>query len=95
MEQSSEMLASPKMAKLAHELKNRYPDRIVLYDLPPLLATDDCLAFMSNVDATLFVVAEGETPQPDIERAMMLLGDSPMIGTVLNKSAQKQYNAYL
>jgi capsular exopolysaccharide synthesis family protein len=94
MEQSSEMLASPKVAKLAHELKNRYPDRVVLYDLPPLLATDDCLAFMSNVDATLCVVAEGETPRPDIERAMMLLGDSHLIGTVLNKSTQKQFNAY-
>ena len=95
MEKSSEMLASPKMTRLAHELKNRYPDRMVLYDLPPMLDTDDCLAFMSNVEALLFVVAEGETPTHDIERALALAGDSYVVGTILNKSAQKSFNAYL
>lgn len=96
MDKSSEMLASPKMTRLAHELKNRYPDRMVIYDLPPMLDTDDCLAFMSNVEALLFVVAEGETPAHDIDRALALVaGDSYIVGTILNKSAQKSFNAYL
>jgi Mrp family chromosome partitioning ATPase len=95
MEQTSEVLASPKMSGLAYELKNRYPDRLVIYDMPPVLATDDCLAFMPCVDAALFVVAEGETPRSDIERAMYLLREHPLVGTVLNKAAQPNFNAYL
>lgn len=95
IEQTSEILASPKMSGLAYELKNRYPDRLVIYDMPPVLATDDCLAFLPCVDAALFVVAEGETPKSDIERAMYLMREHPLVGTVLNKAAQPNFNAYL
>lgn len=93
IDKSSEMLASPRMAKLAHELKNRYPDRIVIYDMPPLLATDDCLAFMPYVDATLLVVGEGKTSEAEIERAMAMVRDSYMIGTILNDSTERNYQA--
>lgn len=93
MDKSSEVLGSPAMARLAHELKNRYPDRIVVYDMPPILPTDDCLAFMPNVDAALFVVAEGDSAKPDVERALSLLKDSHIIGTVLNKSVEKKVEA--
>lgn len=91
VEKSSEMLASPKMARLAHELKNRYPDRIVIYDMPALLPTDDCLAFMPYVDATMLVVSEGMTSEQDIERAMEMVRDSHMIGAILNNSAERNY----
>jgi Mrp family chromosome partitioning ATPase len=95
VEKSSELLASPKMQKLAQELKNRYPDRLVMYDLPPLLATDDCLAFLPNVDATLFVAREGVTTEAQIERSLGLLKSKTMIGTILNGSRQTDFNAYL
>ena len=93
MDKSSEVLGSPAMARLAHELKNRYPDRIVIYDMPPVLLTDDCLAFMANVDAALFVVAEGESAKADVERSLSLLKDCHVIGTVLNKSLEKRATA--
>lgn len=91
MEKSSEMLASPRMVRLAHELKNRYPDRIVIYDMPPLLATDDCLAFMPHVDATMLVVSEGKTTKAEIERSLGMLRGSHMIGAILNDSMQQDY----
>ena len=47
---SSELLGTPRMAKLASELKTRYADRIVIYDMPPLLTQDDTLAFLPLVD---------------------------------------------
>jgi Mrp family chromosome partitioning ATPase len=87
------VLGSPLIARLANELKHRYPDRLVIYDMPPLLATDDCLAFLANVDATLFVVAEGETAATDVERSLALLKDNHVIGTVLNKSLEKKISA--
>lgn len=91
---SSEFLSSPRVDSLAQELKDRYPDRIVIYDLAPLLLTDDYLVFMQNVDACLLVIEEGATKKDDIERAVELLKDSNLIGTVLNKSAQKTFSAY-
>lgn len=83
---SSEMLSSPRMVQLVDELKNRYPSRIVLFDLPPLLATDDALAFSPYVDAALLVVEEGETLKEEIEQSIELLKQTRLLGTVLNKS---------
>ncbi len=87
LENSSEMLNSPKMARLVEELKTRYSSRIVLFDLPPLLSTADTLAFSPYVDAALLVIEEGKTPAPEIERATELLAQNTnLIGTVLNKA---------
>lgn len=83
---SSEILSSARMAELARELKSRYPDRLVLYDMPPLLPTDDALVFLGHVDASLLVVEEGKTRRPEVQRALELLKDYRPIGTVLNKS---------
>jgi protein-tyrosine kinase len=90
MDRSSEVLGSPMLARLAHELRVRYPDRIVIYDMPPVLPTDDCHAFMSNVESTLFVVAEGESRAPDIQRALLMLKDNNILGTILNKSLEQK-----
>jgi protein-tyrosine kinase len=83
---SSEMLSSPKMAQLVEEMKARYPDRIIIFDLPPVLGTDDTLAFAPHVDAALLVVNEGVTKKQDIENAVDLLSVTNVVGTVLNKS---------
>ena len=87
---SSEMLGSPRMAQLVQELKTRYPSRIVLFDLPPLLSAADALAFAPYVDAALLVVAEAKTKTEDITRAAGLLGSTNLIGTVLNKSLEPE-----
>ena len=91
---SSETLSSPKMAGLAHELKHRYPDRIVIYDLPPLLMTDDCLVFLQHVDACLLVVEDGATRKIDIERSVDHLSHFNLIGTVLNKAPKTDMRSY-
>lgn len=86
---SAEMLNSPKMSRLVEELKTRYPSRIVLFDLPPLLTTADAIAFAPYVDAALLVVEEGKTAMQDAQRATELLKDTPLIGAVLNKSLSR------
>lgn len=83
---SAEMLNSPKMSRLVEELKTRYPSRIVLFDLPPLLATADAIAFAPYVDAALLVLEEGKTSMQDAKHAAELLKDTHLIGAVLNKS---------
>lgn len=83
---SAEMLNSPKMVKLVEELKMRYPSRIILFDLPPLLNAADTLAFSPYVDAVLLVIEDGKTQIADAKRASELLQGTNVLGTVLNKS---------
>lgn len=86
---SAEALASPKMAALVHELKHRYPARLVVFDLPPILSRADVLGFAPHIDALLLVVEEGRTASTDVERAMGLLkGTVPILGGVLNKAGR-------
>ena len=86
MEHSSELLASPKMAGLARELKTRYPDRIVIYDMPPVLAQDDSIAFLPHVDAVLLVIRDGITKVDEVKQCLESLSKTNVIGTVLNNS---------
>lgn len=87
---SAEMLGSPKMADLVQELKSRYPSRIVIFDLPPLLSAADALAFAPYIDAVLLVVEEGRTRRDDLLRAQQLLGSERLLGIVMNKSRPEQ-----
>ncbi len=83
---SSEMLNSPKMVRLVEELKTRYPSRIVIFDLPPLLTAADALVFSPYVDTALLVIEEGKTESEDVKRAVGLMQGYQFLGTVLNKS---------
>ncbi len=85
---SSELISSPKMYEIAAKLASD-PTRIVVYDMPPLLAADDMLAFEPIVDSILLVVAEGATRRTDTMKAFELLESSNVIGTVLNRSDER------
>jgi protein-tyrosine kinase len=86
---STEILTSPKMVALVEELKHRYPSRVVIFDLPPLLHTADVLAFSPYTDALLMVVEEGKTTGEELRRALTLVKNSrPVLGTVLNKAGR-------
>lgn len=91
---SSEVLSSPRMIELVTELKTRYPERLVIFDLPPILATDDALAFSPYIDAVLLVVEEGKTKRDDLVRAGELLADVNMLGSVLNRAEQPGLGPY-
>lgn len=88
---SAEALASPRMGALVAELKHRYPDRLLVFDLPPLLSRADVLGFVPHIDALLLVVEEGRTGSADVERAMTALkGTVPVLGSVLNMSGRAE-----
>lgn len=87
VENSSELLSSPEMLSVVAEIKARYPERIVIFDMPPVLSTDDALAFSPNVDAVLLVVAEGQTGKGELGQVHDILSETNILGTVLNKAA--------
>lgn len=86
---SSELLASPRTGELVAELRSRYVNRVVIFDLPPVLQTDDALAFAGHLQSALMVVGERRTRRDDVIRTMQLLGDLTFVGTVLNASRER------
>ena len=92
IEASSELLSSPKMSRLTQDLKTRYPSRIVIYDLPPVLVSDDVAAFAPNLDTALLVVEAGHTGIDRLKQSIDLLEGVDIIGTVLNKSKESLHD---
>jgi capsular exopolysaccharide synthesis family protein len=86
---SSELLATQRMSELVQELRTRYLNRVLIFDLPPVLLADDALAFSQHVQAGLFVVAEGKTDRHAVTRSLALLHKLPIVGTVLNHSQER------
>ncbi|WP_338115965.1 CpsD/CapB family tyrosine-protein kinase [Thiocystis violacea] len=82
---SSEILSSPRVIQLVDELKSRYEDRIILFDMPPLFAGDDVIAFLPYVDGVMLVVEDGKISKGELAQSQDLLGDK-CIGLVLNKA---------
>jgi protein-tyrosine kinase len=89
LEQSSEWLAGQRAAELVEELRARYYNRVLIFDLPPVLLTDDALAFSRHVQAGLFVVSERKTARDGVTRSLTLLNNLPIVGTVLNRSQDR------
>ena len=84
----SELLTAPEMKALLGDITRRYSDRIVIFDLPPLLRNDDAMVFVPNVEACLMVVEDGVTTPSEIKRSLHLLKDAELLGTILNKARQ-------
>ena len=91
---SSEVLAGEAMAELARRLRNSAEQPLVLFDLPPVLLSDDVLAVAPLLDGVVLVVAEEQTRREDLQRVFELLRETPVIGTVLNASAEAEVRAY-
>ncbi|MCB1755544.1 MAG: CpsD/CapB family tyrosine-protein kinase [Gammaproteobacteria bacterium] len=89
VDESSELLGTPKVASMVREMKERYKNRIVIFDLPPMLLTDDVFEIMPMIDSMLFIVEEGKTKREEVTRCMDLLKGHNLLGTVLNKSHDK------
>jgi Mrp family chromosome partitioning ATPase len=85
--QSSERLGSALVGSFVNELRERYRNRIVMFDLPPMLLTDDCLSFLPHVDCALVVVEEDRTDREELEQTLEMIGRDKLLGTVLNKSS--------
>ncbi|HNZ35817.1 MAG: Tyrosine-protein kinase YwqD [Deltaproteobacteria bacterium ADurb.BinA179] len=83
---SSELLGSPRMKGLVKDLKYRYPDRYVFFDVPPVLAGADALAFAPQVDHIILVVRAGSTSIEDVRLALDLLPREKVLGVVLNRA---------
>jgi protein-tyrosine kinase len=91
---ASDLLTSPRMDELVQGLEAEMPRRIVIFDMPPVLASDDVLAFSPQVDGMLLVVGEGFTNRDALKSAKALLQEMNLLGVVLNRSEAQDEGAY-
>jgi len=90
---SSELLATKRAQQLLLEMKQRYQDRYIVVDLPPLLDTADTLAFLPMVDTTLLVVEEHTTSLQDMDATNELLAPFNLIGSVISQRREPEPRA--
>lgn len=90
----TELLASEYMKELATELSQRYPDRVVVFDTPPLLATTQASVLSRLMGQIAVVVEAGRAPQNVIKEALTRIEHCEIVGLVLNKSNQRSGSDY-
>jgi Mrp family chromosome partitioning ATPase len=91
---SSEILAGLGTRRLFSELKDRDPGRLLIVDLPPVLLNDDALTVSPLLDGVVLVVNERRSRREDIVRTVELLGNTKIVGTVLNRASESERRAY-
>jgi len=93
-ELGTELLASDKMFNLISELSDRYKDRIIIFDTPPLLITSEAQVIASLAGQVVLVVEADRTLKHDVEDAVSMLDDTKPIGLVLNKTQTSSGSDY-
>ena len=83
---SSEILQSHQTEALVTALEETFRPDYILFDMPPMLSTDDTYGFLSRVDAALIVVEAERTPMAQIDVVERQVADvTNVLGVVLNK----------
>ena len=91
---STELLASDKMAGLAQQFASRYPDRIVIFDAPPLLGVNETSVLAAMCGQAVVVVEENKTNLNELEKAISLLPADLAVGFVINKATHNADKGY-
>jgi protein-tyrosine kinase len=87
---STELLASERMRQLTLELSNRYSDRIVIFDSPPLLATNEARVLANLMGQVVLVTEVSRTPQHLVKEAVEMLEGNEIVGIVMNKGTHRK-----
>ncbi len=95
---ATELLASEAMRGLLREMAERYHDRVVVFDSPPLLAASEAGALASQVGQIVVVVEAGKTSEAVLKHALGRIDAGRVTGLLLNKveatSLEYTYDVY-
>jgi receptor protein-tyrosine kinase len=83
---ATELLASAAMTRLVEDIGNRYPDRIILFDSPPLLATSEASVLATHMGQIVMVVEAEKTSQEAVREALSHIQSCEVVGMLLNKT---------
>nr|WP_221208016.1 XrtA-associated tyrosine autokinase [Pseudoduganella violacea] len=85
---ATELLASQMMNNLVLEIANRYPDRIVIFDSPPLLLTSEAHVLAGHMGQIVLVVESEKTTQHAVKESLRQLEGCHNVNLVYNKSRE-------
>jgi protein-tyrosine kinase len=91
---ATELLASEQMASLLRTLAARYPDRIIIFDSPPLLVTTEARVLASHMGQIIMVVAADATTQHAVSQALATIEGCDIVMMMLNKARDTDVGRY-
>jgi len=94
---ATELLASRGMSRLLTDIAERYADRIVIFDSPPLLLTTEASVLAAQMGQVVMVVESERTTQHAVKDALQRIQHCANVNLVYNKSrafAEAKYYGY-
>jgi len=91
---ATELLASDAMSALVEEMGRRYPERIIIFDSPPLLMTTESRVLATHMGQIVMVVQAGQTQRAQVRHALETIEDCPIKLMVLNQVREEERNSY-
>jgi protein-tyrosine kinase len=85
---ATELLASQTMSSLVSEIANRYSDRIVIFDSPPLLLTSEAHVLANHMGQIVVVVESEITTQHAVKEALRQLEGCSNVNLIFNKTRE-------
>nr|WP_223164799.1 MULTISPECIES: XrtA-associated tyrosine autokinase [Massilia] len=85
---ATELLASQAMSTFVNEIANRYPDRIVIFDSPPLLLTSEAHVLASHMGQIALVVEAEGTTQHAVKESLRQLEGCSNVNLIYNKTRE-------
>ena len=83
---ATELLASDAMIRLLDDMSKRYPDRIIIFDSPPLLLATESRVLASHMGQIVMVVQAEKTLQSDVRQALATIEACPVKLMLLNQA---------
>ncbi|MBE0596507.1 MAG: tyrosine-protein kinase family protein [Desulfuromonadales bacterium] len=98
VENPAELLGAQRMKALVQEMRNRYPDRFVIIDTPPVLPVAETRSLSTYIDGVIFVIREGMVSPQHINDALGAIHRKKVLGVVYNhirnESLSGRYHYY-
>lgn len=89
---ATELLASLAMIRLLDEISQRYPERIIIFDSPPLLVSTEARVLAAQMGQIVLVVEAETTTQNVLKAALSQLGNDQNVSLIYNKSTTANFN---
>jgi receptor protein-tyrosine kinase len=83
---ATELLASEAMRVLLRDMAQRYHDRVIIFDSPPLLAASEAGALANQMGQIIMVVEAGKTSDATLKNALARIDAGRVAGLLLNKA---------
>lgn len=92
----AKLLMSSSMINTIAELRSDPSYKLIIFDLPPMLSSDDFLAFAPQVEQALLIAATGRSTSHELAECKRLMPEGMLLGCALNMAREEDstYGSY-